>query len=281
MNKLGFGFLRLPEVKDAPEKTYDFNLLNQMVDYYMANGGKYFDTAYTYLNGISEEAIKECVVNRYPRDKFVLANKLPGYKAKSREDCVAFFDEQLKRCNVDFFDVYMLHWLNKENYEIAKKYDEFGFIRKLKEEGKARSIGFSFHDTAAVLDTILEEHDEIDYVQLQINYLDWNSPSIQGRECYEVAKNHGKKSNRYGACKRRQSFSSAGGSGKSAAGYRSCAESISSRNQICSELERSGICPQRNEHYGAGCGQYERCRTYENGGDGDAGEGGGCYKQVY
>lgn len=187
MNKLGFGFLRLP----FSEGAIDEALLNQMVDAYMAEGGRYFDTAYTYLGGKSEEAIRRCVVERKSRESFLLCDKLPGYLAKSREDCERFFAEQLKRCAVTYFDVYMLHWLNAKNYAIAKEVGEFDFLRQLKEQGRANKIGFSYHDSPELLDEILTAHPEVDCVLLQINYLDWMSPSIQSKRCYETAVSHG------------------------------------------------------------------------------------------
>lgn len=192
MNKIGFGFLRLPILTDDPNETVNLELLNQLVDYYMTNGCRYFDTAYTYLNGKSEQAIRDALVNRYPRERFILADKLPGYLLKAHEECYSYFNEQLKRCNVSCFDVYLLHWLNQKNYEIAQKYEEFAFLQELKQTGKARKIGFSYHDTAELLDKILTEHPEVDYVQLQINYLDWESEAIQSRACYETACRHGK-----------------------------------------------------------------------------------------
>lgn len=192
MNKLGFGFLRLPILPDSSDEIVDLELLNQMVDYFIENGGRYFDTAYTYLNGKSEQAIRDSLVKRYPREKYILADKLPGYLVKSYEECYQYFDEQLKRCNVSFFDVYLLHWINNRNYEIAEQFREFEFLQNLKTSGKAKKIGFSYHDTADLLDSILSNHPEVDYVQLQINYLDWESDAIQSRACYEIARKHGK-----------------------------------------------------------------------------------------
>lgn len=188
MNKLGFGFLRLP--KEGEHINYP--LLNQMVDTFLSHGGTYFDTAYTYLDGQSEEAIRESLVKRHPRESFCLADKLPSWKVTSHEDCDRYFEEQCQRCGVTFFDVYLLHWLNRENYKIAEKYDEFAFLRKLKDMGKAKKIGFSYHDSAALLDEILTAHPEIDIVQLQINYLDWDSTAIEAGNCYRVAEKHGK-----------------------------------------------------------------------------------------
>lgn len=192
MNKTGFGFLRLPRLDPADEKSVDYEILNQMVDRFLELGGRYFDTAYTYLGGLSEEALRKSLVERYPRDSFILADKLPGYLVKEYADCERFFQESASRCGVDYFDVFLLHWLNEKNYEIAQHFDEFRFLRELKEQGRARKIGFSYHDSPALLDRILMEHQETDYVQLQINYLDWDSPAIAARACYDVAVKHGK-----------------------------------------------------------------------------------------
>ena len=193
MNKTGFGFLRLPRLDAADEKSVDFALLCSMVDCFLELGGDYFDTAYTYLGGLSEEALRKALVERYPRERFRIADKLPGYEATCRADNETFFAESLRRCGVDYFDVYLLHGLNAENYDIAQKYDQFSFLRELKRIGKAKKIGFSYHDTAELLDRILTEQPDMDYVQLQINYLDWDSLSVQSQRCYETALKHGKK----------------------------------------------------------------------------------------
>lgn len=190
MNKLGFGFLRLPTIEN--NKKIDYTLLCQMVDEFIKAGGIYFDTAYTYLDGLSEEAIKEAVVKRYSRDKIQIANKLPSWKIKSYDECIKYFNEQLNRCGVTYFDTYLLHWLNKSHYDIATKYEEFTFLEKLKSDGKVKKIGFSYHDNAQLLDKILSQHPEIDVVQLQINYLDWDSEGVQSKLCYEVAVKHNK-----------------------------------------------------------------------------------------
>lgn len=190
MNKLGFGFLHLPQLENGE---IDYAVLNRMVDLYLASGRDYFDSAYTYLDGKSEIAIREAVVKRYPRDSFRIATKLPGYKVKKYEDCEVFFQEELERCGVDYFDVYMLHWLNEKHYRIAQATRQFDFLKELKATGRARAIGFSYHDSADLLDEILTEHPEVDYVLIQLNYVDWESESIQSRLCYETIVKHGKK----------------------------------------------------------------------------------------
>lgn len=188
LNKLGFGFLRLPK-KDGE---LDWQTICSMVDEFMDGGGVFFDTCYTYLDGLSEAAIRKCVVERKPRHSFQLCEKLPGYLFKSYGDCHKFFNEELSRCGVEWFDILMLHWLNDENYAIAEKYDEFRFLREKKAEGMAQRIGFSYHGDAALLDRILTDHPEVDVVLMQLNYLDWESEGIQSRKCYETCLRHGK-----------------------------------------------------------------------------------------
>ncbi|MGL5269306.1 MAG: aldo/keto reductase [Selenomonadaceae bacterium] len=192
MKKLGFGFMRLP-LKNKEESTaIDFSVLNQMVDSFLAQGFTYFDTAYMYHGGHSETAMREALVKRYPRDSFQLADKMPTMFLKQAEDHERIFNEQLERCGVSFFDYYMLHNLGVVNYQTAERLGSFAFIAEKKQEGQIRKIGFSYHDDAKLLDEILTKHPEVDFVQLQINYLDWNNESIQSRKCYEVARKHNK-----------------------------------------------------------------------------------------
>ena len=188
INKLGFGFLRLPKKGEEP----DWQAIDAMADTFLQGGGTFFDTCYTYLKGMSEIAIRKCVAQRNSRDSFQICDKLPGYLFKSYEDCQKYFDEELSRCGVEWFDVLMLHWLNDKNYAIAEKYDEFRFLREKKAEGKTKRIGFSFHGDAALLDQILTAHPEVDVVLLQLNYLDWESVGIQSRKCYETCLCHNK-----------------------------------------------------------------------------------------
>lgn len=189
MNKIGFGYLRLPQTGG---KEIDWPLLDAMVDEFLASGGTYFDTAYTYLDGMSEAALKRTVVKRHPRASFQIADKLPGWKVKREEDCQRYFSEQLERCGVDYFDVYLLHWLNQANYAIAEQYDEFGFLNLLKAAGQIRKTGFSYHGDASTLERILRAHPEVDVVQLQINYLDWDDPAMESHKCYNIAARYGK-----------------------------------------------------------------------------------------
>ena len=193
MKKLGFGTMHLPLLNAEDQKSIDLEQFNKMVDVFMKRGFTYFDTAYPYHDGASETAVREAVVKRYPRDSFVLADKMPLYLIHSAEDYPRIFEEQLEKCGVEYFDYYLLHNLGRDGYPIVQDTDGFGFIRKLKEEGKAKQIGFSFHDDAETLQMILNDHPEVDFVQLQINYLDWEGAVAQSGKCYEVAKKHGKK----------------------------------------------------------------------------------------
>lgn len=190
--KLGFGFMRLP-LKDAnDEKSVDTELLCKMVDTFIERGFTYFDTAYMYHDFTSEEYLKKCLVERYDRDKFTVATKLPTMMLKSEEDCGKFFNHQLEKCGVDFFDYYLLHNINVGTYAKCQKFGAFDFIKGVKESGKAKKIGFSFHADAAMLEEILTKYPFFDFVQLQLNYLDWENESIQSRKCYETAVKFGK-----------------------------------------------------------------------------------------
>ena len=188
--KLGFGCMRLPVI-DGDMERIDDELFCKMVDTFMEQGFTYFDTAYPYHNQKSEGAVKRCLVDRYDRDKFYLADKMPMWSAKEYADYERLFAEQLERCGVEYFDFYLLHALYGERYEEGVKLGAFDFVQKMKAEGKIKHAGFSFHDTADVLDKILTEHPEMEFVQLQINYYDWESENVQSRKCYEVAVKHG------------------------------------------------------------------------------------------
>ncbi len=190
--KLGFGCMRLPLLDKKDQTKIDMEQVNNMVDMFIDRGFTYFDTAYMYHNGISEETVKEALVKRYDRDRFTITTKLPTMMLKKEEDNERIFNEQLDRLGVDYFDYYLLHCLNKENYAISKKLSCFEFIKNKKAEGKIKHLGFSFHDSAELLEEIISEHDEIEYVQLQINYLDWESESVQSRKCYEVCVKYNK-----------------------------------------------------------------------------------------
>ena len=190
--KLGFGFLRLPHTDPNDSADIDLETTIQMVDLFLQRGFRYFDTAYTYLNGKSEACLRKALVERYPRDTYLIATKLPcGILAKGKT-AEEIFEEQRTRCGVDYFDVYLLHGLDAEDADFAEEQGCFDFLQKQKELGNVRYTGFSFHDTADVLDSILVRHPEVDVVQIQLNYLDWDNPIIQSRACYEVCRKHGK-----------------------------------------------------------------------------------------
>ncbi|MFZ5975719.1 MAG: aldo/keto reductase [Bacillota bacterium] len=192
MKKLGFGLMRLPVTDENNPESIDQELVNKMVDHYLAKGFTYFDTAYRYHQGMSEVAARKALVERYPRDAFTITDKMPSHVVTCHADLQRIFDEQLERCGVEYFDYYLLHTLGVKFYANMLEYGGFEFMQKLKAEGKVRHVGFSFHDNAEVLERILTEHPEMEVVQLQINYLDWENESIQSRKCYEVAKKHQK-----------------------------------------------------------------------------------------
>lgn len=192
IKNLGFGLMRLPLLDENDPTSIDQEQMNKMVDLFMKEGFTYFDTAYPYHQEMSEGAVKKALVDRYPRDSFLLADKMPVWMVNSAEDYEKLFSTQLERCGVEYFDFYLLHCLGDVNYANSVKYGGFDFMKKLKEEGRARHIGFSFHDTADILEQILTEHPEMEFVQLQINYVDWENNGIQARKCYETAVRHGK-----------------------------------------------------------------------------------------
>ena len=192
MKRFGFGAMRLP-LKDANDKTsIDLETMKQMVDIFMEAGFTYFDTAYLYHDEMSEPALKKALVERYPRESFVLADKMPTVIVKSADDYERFFANQLERTGAGYFDYYLMHNMCNERYAKTKQFGGFEFAMQKKAEGKIKKFGFSFHDDAETLDRILNEHPEVDFVQLQINYLDWDNNVIQSRKCYEVATRHNK-----------------------------------------------------------------------------------------
>lgn len=189
LSRLGFGLMRLPQ----KEESVDTHRVEEMVDTYMASGFHYFDTAYIYHGGQSETAIREVLVKRYPRDSFMLTDKLAVWMLKSFEDRDRMLQEQLQRCGVSYFDIYLLHSLEEGvNYDNAVKYDCFEWIKQKKIEGTVKHIGFSFHGSPELLDRILTEHPEIEVVQIQLNYLDWSSPVLRAKESYEILRKHNK-----------------------------------------------------------------------------------------
>ena len=192
MRKLGFGCMRLPLAEAGNFKAVDIAEVERMVDTFLERGFTYFDTAYMYHDFHSECVVREALVERHPRSSFTLATKLPTMFLKSEGDQERIFAEQLSKCGVDYFDYYLLHNLNTANYRTVERFDSFAFAARMKAEGRIRHVGFSFHDSAELLDEILAAHPETEFVQLQINYLDWDNPSIQSHRCYDVAHRHGK-----------------------------------------------------------------------------------------
>ena len=184
----GFGCMRLPMAGDEVD-TVEFS---KMVDAFINAGFNYFDTAHGYLGGKSETAIKECLTSRYPRDKYLLVNKLSGSFFKSEEEIRPLIDLQLEACGVEYFDFLLMHAQEATLYERYKKCRAYETAFDLKREGKVRHVGLSFHDRAEVLDKILSEYPEIEIVQIQFNYADFEDASVQSKLCLEVCQKHGK-----------------------------------------------------------------------------------------
>lgn len=184
----GFGCMRLP-MKNGK---VDYAEFNAMIDEFMAEGFNYFDTAHGYIQGKSELAIRDCLVARYPREAYILTNKLTDFYFKTEADIPPFFNRQLELCGVDYFDFYLMHAQTAANYEKFKKCRAYERAFELKAEGKIKHVGISFHDRAQVLDRILTEYPQIEAVQIQFNYLDYDDPAVQSKACYDVCRNHGK-----------------------------------------------------------------------------------------
>ena len=190
--KLGFGLMRLP-LTDANDKgSIDIEALKEMVDTFIEQGFTYFDTAWMYCAFKSENAVKEALTDRYPRDRYTLTTKLHASYLKTKEDGDRIFEEQRQKTGVDYFDYYLIHAIDQELYSIYNKMDCFNWLIEKKKQGLVKHIGFSYHDSAEFLDQVLTEHPEMEFVQLQMNYLDWESAEVQSRKCYEVASKHGK-----------------------------------------------------------------------------------------
>ena len=187
--KLGFGLMRLPQKGDR----LDLSRLCHMVDAYMEGGMNYFDTAYMYCGGKSESAAKTALVDRYPRESFYLTDKLPQWMMHSIDDRDRIFNDQLARTGAGYFDIYLLHSVEDgSNYEGYVKYDCFNWAMQKKAEGKIRHFGFSYHGSPELLDEILSKHPEVEIVQIQLNYADWNSPLVQSGKLYDVLRKHEK-----------------------------------------------------------------------------------------
>ena len=184
----GFGCMRLPMV-DGEVDCVEFT---KMVDAFLEAGFNYFDTAHGYLDGKSETALRRCLTSRYPREKYILTNKLSDPHFNSQEEIRPLFQSLLEACGVEYFDFYLMHAMNKDRFAKYKRCRAFETALELKAEGKIRHLGMSFHDKADVLDQILTEYPQVEVVQLQLNYVDFDDPKIEGRKCLEVCRRHGK-----------------------------------------------------------------------------------------
>ena len=184
----GFGCMRLP----MQGEDVDIEQTKQMVDTFLAQGFNYFDTAHGYIQGKSELALKECLTSRHNREEYILTNKLTESYFKTQADIRPFFQSQLEACGVDYFDFYLMHSQGSTNYQHFKDCRAYETAFELKAEGKVRHVGISFHDRAEVLDQILTEYPQVEVVQIQFNYLDYDDIAVQSRKCYEVCRKHGK-----------------------------------------------------------------------------------------
>lgn len=191
-SKFGFGCMRLPQNDENDPTKIDQELFNEMVDIYMENGFNYFDTSYAYHGGMSEVAIRKAVVERYPRQSFRICDKMPTWALTCEEDNDKFVKEMLERLGTDYFDVFLIHNINIPWLRLAKNANAFEYVKRMKENGIAKQIGISFHDNAKLLKEVLDEYgDFLDVALLELNYLDWEDPSIEARKCYELCVDYG------------------------------------------------------------------------------------------
>jgi len=191
--ELGFGLMRLPLLDPNDRSSVDFDKTGSLIDLYLSLGGSYFDTAFKYCGKESENAVRICLTSQYPRARFILADKLTLDAITSPDEMESFFQRQLKKCGVDYFDRYLIHSLGPLRWQKAQAWGCFSFLSRIRKEERVKEIGFSYHGDAETLDLILSSYPEIDFVQLQLNYLDWNDSVIQSRECWERAVKHGKR----------------------------------------------------------------------------------------
>ncbi|MBR1457600.1 MAG: aldo/keto reductase [Oscillospiraceae bacterium] len=190
--KLGFGLMRMPVLDPDDDASVDVEQVKEMVDLFMSKGFTYFDTAIMYNGFASQRVAKEAIVDRYPRDSFTLATKLHSAFFNSFEDRDRIFSEQLEQTGAGYFDYYLLHGIEASSYPKYEQFDCFRWLLEKKAQGLVKHAGFSFHDTPELLDEILTKHPEMEFVQMQLNYLDWESEWIQSRAVYEMAAKHGK-----------------------------------------------------------------------------------------
>ncbi len=194
IKKLGFGLMRLPQIQpqeEGAQPVIDIEQTKQMVDMFLEAGFTYFDTAWAYAG--SEDAIRQALVERHPRESYQLATKNAVWiNCATKEEAEARFDESLRRTGAGYFDFYLLHNLGESRTKFFDDFDQWEFVQRKKAEGLIRHVGFSFHSTPEELEEILTAHPEMEFVQLQVNYADWDYPAVQSRRCYEVARAHGK-----------------------------------------------------------------------------------------
>ena len=184
--------MRLPTTKENDPTSIDQELFNKMVDIYMEKGFNYFDTSYAYHNGTSETAIRKAVVERYPRESYKICDKMPTWALTCESDNDKFVNEMLERLGIDYFDVFFIHNINTPWFKLAENAKTFEYIEEMKEKGIAKKIGISFHDHAKLLKEVLDKYGDIlDIVQLELNYLDWEDPSIESHKCYDLCVEHG------------------------------------------------------------------------------------------
>lgn len=199
MKNLGFGMMRLPVLNGDPTD-FDYDQLNKMVDAFLEAGYDYFDTSFVYHEGKSEEAVRKALVERHPRDSFRVATKFPSFIPMSEEDVEKTFAQQLENVGVEYFDYYLLHNLQTVWYDGIEGAGDgyflsehlFDHAKAWKEQGKIKHLGFSFHSSPALLDRVLNEHPEVEFVQIALNPIDWDSEFVAARECYEIIRRHGK-----------------------------------------------------------------------------------------
>jgi len=192
IKKLGFGFMRLPTYPGKPETEIDLDQVKAMVDLYMERGFTYYDTAYRYHGGKSEEAIRVAVSERYPRDSFQVTTKLPVSGNTTLDEMKEITKTSLERTGLDFFDLYFIHGIGHGPLEMLDKIKVWDYMKGVRESGKTKNLGFSYHGKADMLNRILDIHgNDIDIVQLQINYIDWDDEDVQSRKCYEACLSHG------------------------------------------------------------------------------------------
>ena len=188
--KLGFGLMRLPTLPGGSQKDIDFDTVQKMVDLYMSRGFSYFDTAYVYHEGHSEEVIKKCLVPNYPRESFQVVDKIPLWNIKSKEDLEAILHTELERTGLEYLDILFLHGIGAQQFDMLEQVGAWDWLKSVKERGLAKHIGFSYHSPAEPLDDLLDKHPEVEVVQLQINYVDWDSEEVLSRLCWEACRRH-------------------------------------------------------------------------------------------